>query len=114
MKVQDQFILDDDMNVVPAKDREEWGEFMNDRKNRHLMYDENDKYKVSTVFLGINHGLGAGNAPIVFETMVFKNNPSGSLGVEEECSRYTTWKEAFDGHMKMCNQWLKEDSPFKE
>jgi hypothetical protein len=47
-------------------------------------------YMVSTVFLGVNHGLG-GN-PVLFETMVFSDR-SG-----EYTERYSTWQEAEAGH----------------
>ncbi len=50
---------------------------------------------VSTVFLGIDHGFGEGDAPILFETMVF----GGPL--DEEQQRYTTWDEAVQGHLDL-------------
>lgn len=50
---------------------------------------------VSTVFLGIDHGDGAGGPPLLFETMVF----GGTLDGEQE--RHATWDEAERGHAAM-------------
>lgn len=47
------------------------------------------KETVSTVFLGIDHNLG-GKKLHLFETMIF---PDGEL-----YKRYSTWKEAEEGH----------------
>jgi hypothetical protein len=33
-------------------------------------------YRVSTVFLGVNHNFGGGGAPILWETMVFSGGES--------------------------------------
>lgn len=51
---------------------------------------------VSTVFLGLDHGIGGqGTKPLLFETMVFGGK------YDEECERYTTWDEAVEGHKNM-------------
>jgi len=49
--------------------------------------------RVSTVFLGLNHGFGG--KPLWFETMVF----GGKLDQEQD--RYETWDEAVAGHEAM-------------
>jgi hypothetical protein len=51
---------------------------------------------VSTVWLGLDHGLGDG-PPMIFETMVF-----GPDGESEDCERYSTEAEALAGHGAMC------------
>jgi hypothetical protein len=50
--------------------------------------------RVSTIFLGIDHGWGPG-PPILFETMVFNDYGDG------DCRRYATWAEAELGHMEI-------------
>lgn len=52
---------------------------------------------VSTVWLGLNHGRGAG-LPLIFETMVF---PTQSDLGELEVRRYATEAEARVGHAAM-------------
>ena len=52
-----------------------------------------DGIDVSTVFLGIDHTLGAG-PPMIYETMIF----GGPYA--EYCERYSTWEEAHAGHTK--------------
>lgn len=53
--------------------------------------DQINDYFVSTVFLGVDHSFGDG-PPILWETMVFKN------GEEIYCNRYSSAKEARQGH----------------
>lgn len=56
-------------------------------------------FRVSTVFLGIDHSWSAPllpkNKPVLFETMVFGGKLNG------EMKRYCTWDEAEAGHKKM-------------
>lgn len=55
---------------------------------------------VSTVWLGIDHQFGDG-PPLIFETMVF----GGHLDGEQD--RYSTEREARDGHHVMCDRVRK-------
>lgn len=52
-----------------------------------------DNVKVSTVFLGIDHGFGS-DKPVLFETMVFGGEH------DQYQDRYSTWDEAEAGHQK--------------
>lgn len=52
-----------------------------------------DNIKVSTVFLGIDHGFGS-DKPVLFETMVFGGEH------DQYQDRYSTWDEAEAGHQK--------------
>lgn len=68
------------------------------------------KYFISTVWLGVPHGMGCH----YFETMVFlppdeAENPRESLGVTLDCYRYCTQEEAVDGHQQVVNEWKKKD-----
>jgi hypothetical protein len=81
---------------MPCFDILEWGLWM--QANRALCRvgdDRRDNYRVSTVFLALDHCWGSGD-PVLFETMVFFDD--GELGVME---RYCTWAEAAAGHERI-------------
>ena len=54
-------------------------------------------YRVSTVFLALNHQWNPNEKPVLFETMVFPKDSWGEL----YCKRYSTWQEAFQGHQEV-------------
>lgn len=56
--------------------------------------------RVSTVWLGIDHSFDDGS-PLIFETMVFGGRDWGDL----DCARYSTFAEAYAGHLTMVDQW---------
>jgi len=64
--------------------------------DRHVRLTEQGDVMISTVFLGLDHGWGEGDRPVVFETMVFQGEHGG------EMERYCTWDEAEAGHA----QWV--------
>ena len=68
-----------------------WAKWIEEAKNRQVALDKVGKKTISTVFLGIDHNLGAGE-PHLFETMIF---PGGEL-----FERYPTWEKAEEGHKK--------------
>jgi len=62
------------------------------------------KYRVSTVFLGLDHRFGRGGPPIVYETMVFEGGDFSDL----DSNRYCTKEEAISGHKEMVKKWEKK------
>lgn len=60
---------------------------------RHVAYDIINGYKVSTVWLGLDHSY-FGDKPLLFETMIFHKD----TGTDIYCERYSTWPEAEEGH----------------
>ena len=60
--------------------------------------------KVSTVFLGIDHGFSRTGPPIIFETMVF-----GGL-LDQAMARYATIAEARAGHTAMVDRVKRAES----
>ena len=56
---------------------------------------------VSTVWLGLDHGYGRSEQPIIYETMVFVRGMS-----DEYCQRYTTAELALAGHQLVVSQLL--------
>lgn len=58
-----------------------------------------DDVRVSTVFLGLDHRIGAGvPLPLLFETMIFGGGQLDQYG--ERCS---TWQQALGKHESLCN-----------
>lgn len=67
-------------------------------------------YRVSTVWLGIDHGFGSGGRPLIFETMVFGRRPVVEVGLDgrgyavhptafdDLQLRWATEREALRGH----------------
>ena len=86
---------------VPVMKWAEWLE--NNRKIIEQTELSNGKF-VSTVFLGLNHQFGVGK-PLIFETMVFPKK--GDWG-ELDMDRYSTYKEAEEGHKLMVKKWKKK------
>lgn len=60
-------------------------------------------YWVSTVFLGIDHGFGRSEKPILFETMLFTSE--GDSLAQRRCC---TWDEAVKQHQAMLYQLAVE------
>jgi hypothetical protein len=55
-------------------------------------------FKISTVFLGLNHQIGDG-APVLFETMIFYEG-EGTHALDNEMYRAATFEEAETLHRK--------------
>jgi hypothetical protein len=71
----------------------EWYEKAGDR--RIVARDEIGDFLVSTVFLGIDISPADFATPVLFETMVFKNEKDAGMTM-----RYATWEEAEVGHRR--------------
>jgi hypothetical protein len=93
MRLPKVYILDKDRQAVPAT-VEQWGAFLSS-PDRVVGVCAVAGCIVSTVFLGVNHGLSDG-PPLVFETMVFDGPMDG---YQERCS---TWQEAEEIHERVC------------
>ena len=62
---------------------------------------------VSTVWLGLDHGFGCEERPVVFETMVFDsevNNDGLHPSMSEFTRRYTTVEDALQGHVEVLEE----------
>jgi hypothetical protein len=77
-----------------------WDRSENGTKYTIVAQETVGDYFVSTVWMGINHAFGIG-PPLVFETMVFRNSTGES---DLDCERYSTEKEAVEGHARMLEQ----------
>ena len=82
--------------AVPVGDVLEWARKFEDMDRRVAYMRVLGMCRVSTVFLGLDHGFGR-SRPILFETMAFWH---GEGGYEQE--RCSTWLEAQEQHARMC------------
>jgi hypothetical protein len=89
--------LDADHNPVRTSDILQWGRFFND-PDRVVGKTDVGRVRVSTVFLGIDHGrgwmIGEEGPPVLFETMIFGGKH------DQYQDRYCTWAEAEAGHAR--------------
>lgn len=92
------YILDGH-NPVPAKDINEWGEWFRNNE-RHVADTTIDDVRISTVFLGIDHGFSLDD-PKLFETMIFGGER------DQEQTRCSTWEQAEAMHEAMCSDVRK-------
>lgn len=88
------YILDDNGEPVPEPNFIKAAIWMGTH-DRQLKVTRRLHVAVSTVFLSIDHGWGKGK-PVLWETMIF----GGPF--DEEQQRYTSRKEALEGHELMC------------
>ena len=84
----------------------EWTVLFEDPTYQRVAYYEGGGYKVSTVWLGLDHGWGS-DSPIIFETLVLR-------GVDEPefMRRYSTEKDALDGHAEIIS--MLESAPLED
>jgi hypothetical protein len=83
----------------------EWGRLLNDRSYQVIRQTTlpGSKKWVSTVWLGIDHGFGESELPVIFETMVFPKKRNGFSHMA--CERWHTEAEAIAGHRAFCRWW---------
>ena len=77
---------------------------LGDSDYKRVALDEFSGYRVSTVWLGLDHNFLESAKPLIFETMVFKGSGWGELDME----RYSTEAEAIKGHKKMVRKWKQK------
>ena len=86
---------------------EELEPLLRDPDYKVIKQQQIDKYFISTVWLGVPHGMGCH----YFETMVFltpedAEDPRESLGKTLDCYRYCTKEEAILGHEEVVKEWM--------
>ena len=86
----------DNRKAVPC-DLHTWVALMQDHAFKRVAETTIGPYRVSTVFLGLDHAFGGG-PPMLFETMAF----GGPLGEEQD--RCSTWEQAEAMHEAMCER----------
>jgi len=86
------YVLDADGHPQPEGDLLAWAQWMGTADNQVLKREQVGHVRVSTVFLGLGHGWGTTDAPLLFETMVFGGKLDGV------CERYASRADALTGH----------------
>jgi hypothetical protein len=87
---------------VRCRDLIKWGRWM-ETAERHVAETRHELFRVSTVFLGLDHRFTGKGPPILFETMAFENDNWAAI----ECERYATWDLAAIGHDIVVKRMLK-------
>lgn len=102
------YMMDGEGNVSPINDPSEWG-FWFERADTQVDRTQVGNYVVSTVFLGLDHGFGVSEQPILFETLVFEMDDNGEIGnaLEHTMCRYCTRDEALAGHAEAVQMMLE-------
>jgi len=95
-------VLDENHNVVPAT-MFEWAMFFEERT---VAKSDVAQYRISTVFLGLDHSHGVG-PPLYFETMVFDTAYGSDSWREVDVERYETWEQARCGHLRFVEKFEK-------
>jgi hypothetical protein len=81
--------------------RDRYIELFEDRTYKRVEFTDLGDYRVSTVWLGLNHNFGDGE-PLIFETMVFHKDKGWE---DQDMDRYPTEAEALEGHRQMVERW---------
>lgn len=79
-----------------------WSMWMADEDNRRVALTElEDGTFISTIFLGLDHNFWAEGPPILFETMIGKEDKlTGATKYTDDQWRYATWDDAMNGHQR--------------
>jgi hypothetical protein len=87
-------------------DLQAWAHKLEDMDYKIVRQDHVDGHFVSTVWLGLDHGM-FGGPPLIFETMIFDQRADAHSFDEVYCERYTTEDAARVGHDRAI-EWLHE------
>lgn len=94
--MSDKYILDG-QTPIKCDSLPKWAIWLQ-KANRFVALTQINEYRVSTIFMGIDHSHGAGGLPVLFETLVFKSAHSWD---EIDGRRYHFWSEAEKGHAEI-------------
>lgn len=94
------YILNGYGEPVRCDDLMQWAMWMERRPDpRRVALDETAEFRVSTVFLALDHNFGDG-PPILWETMVFRGESQGEM---VRCAGAREQAEAM--HVAMCDKY---------
>ncbi len=93
--------------------RDEWSRTLCTDFNKHIGDDEINGYRVSTVWLGLDHGFRMSQwldkerdefyRPVIFETMIFAEEEMPAIEeLYQYQKRYSTKEQALEGHKAAC------------
>jgi hypothetical protein len=102
------YILKDKTPVLEP-DVHTWGRWIQ-KAERHVDDERIGDYRISTVFLGLDHAWGEDVPPVLWESMIFTSNENDPLSCD--CRRCSgSWEQAESMHAKMVEkvkQHIKE------
>lgn len=83
---------------------DEWGSYLEDRNfNRHIGDEEINGYRISTVWMGLDHSFFGDSDPLIFETMIFaRSDMVANEELDGYQERYSTKEQAIQGHKIAC------------
>lgn len=94
------YILKDKIPVL-ENDVAVWGKWM-ESADRHVNDEQIGDYRISTVFLGMDHAF-AGNIPVLWESMVFSKKENDPI--DNDCLRCSgSWEQAEAMHERMVDK----------
>lgn len=99
-----QYILDENKEPVRCEDLLEWGTWLKNNP-RHVGDETIDGVRVSTVFLGLDHGF-AESGPLLFETMIFGGKHDGYC---DRCGHYDSARRQHEYALKLVKGEIKDD-----
>jgi hypothetical protein len=79
---------------VPDNELLIWAEWFQ-HADRTVVQEYIGPYRISTVFMGLDHNFWDTGPPILFETMIFSDG--ATLDYQDRCS---TWDEALEMHQR--------------
>jgi hypothetical protein len=96
------YILDKNHKPVPVDDMAVWGKWFENSDNRRVAHDEGEdaqgKWSLSSVCLGMDHRWSNDGPPILFETMLFRDNKQADDDGDQW--RFATWDETERFHRR--------------
>ncbi|MEK1841807.1 MAG: hypothetical protein AAAB17_09995 [Pseudomonas sp.] len=95
------YILSPDHKPVPV-DLLTWGAWFEQFENRRVALDEGEdgkgKWRLSSVCLGLDHSFSDNGPPILFETMLFREDTEADD--HNDGWRFATWDEIMSFHRR--------------
>jgi len=111
--VSDRYVLDEKGQPVQEQDLIRWATWFGrsmepdpERGARRVAVSALGDWRISTVFLGIDHRFGSPGPPVLWETLVFGPEPWGGW-----TNRYTSRSDAEAGHKRLLNALIAGDAP---
>lgn len=84
-------------------DLRRWSILFSDRRYQVVKQTEVGSFTISTVWLGIDHGFGRSEKPIIFETMIFNHDKDDRDFLHEQ-HRYASLDSALAHHEELVVQ----------
>ena len=110
--MNDKYVLDDKGVPVVELNLLTWAAWF-ETADRKLKETTIGSFRISTDFLGLDHGFGEG-PPLLWETVVFDKGAFKNSPLDGEMERYSTRAEAIQGHELMCERVKGENERLME